>query len=739
MKAVIIDDNSLIKADHLGIDKEDLYRVGLKTSTRETAEAAIDCLKKLSGDDGIIFINLDLKLEKEYRQYLKGIEILTWLRVNRVVNHCVLYSFRPIDYIGSRKQQNLIIFAEGASFLQLPFNRRALDLESLAKKTVLTENLKSYLRASFRIGEFRHRDANWWAIKQLLDMHTIATMGTFMGGYPGAVQSELAQLNNSVAAFLFKVADEELNAALKSLESPRPGNSKLVLRSLDHIKADLLTKSAVLREKLATFAPAMECWNKVKSRTAINKKRVLVIDDMADRGWMELYLSVFGQWLEFLEPVIPSKLDSIEQIWDIVKERISKDRPELVLLDLRLQDEVGSFTDQSKLSGADILQRIRDSFSVPILLTTASNKQSAFTAVTRLGADAYFKKVGLDEHNPSEAIASNYQELIDSVLTLTGIEYEILQDMYAFAQSFREEIVPRWSGRVWLNGDPIVPDFDQIERVLKDSCILLRSYLHNFVLGYGYGTDLDRAFIQSALITKIAGVFELVHGREAIAKPYRDYTELREKKWVDVNMGRIKEHRNTHAHAPRSPVSWNEFRTIFKDVKEYLENPYEIVTLSIESAKSESGALYIKLSNGFVISRGYVFDLEHDLTDILRDCDIRYPKSFFKNQFAVEWLNADDLQTVFDRLSGLTYESNWRARIAFDSSCELGTEVLAVKIANDNVEHLLEFPLEKLPKKLLSNLDLLKENAAQLSVVRGSDGEFTFEGYHQIIDELKRQ
>lgn len=259
MKAVIIDDNSLIKADHLGIDKEDLYRVGLKTSTRETAEAAIDCLKKVSGDDGIIFINLDLKLGREYRQYLKGVEILTWLRVNRVVNHCVLYSFRPIDYIGSRKQQNLIIFAEGASFLQLPFNRRALDLESLAKKTVLTENLKSYLRASFRIGEFRHRDANWWAVKQLWDVHHLTITEDDRPEYPEPVRKELQILNSAVAAFLHEITVEGIGTYVDSevaaLEADRNSlaGSVIKLEGLRDEAAEEIETLRLLVEEAETY------------------------------------------------------------------------------------------------------------------------------------------------------------------------------------------------------------------------------------------------------------------------------------------------------------------------------------------------------------------------------------------------------------------------------------------------------------------------------------------------------
>jgi CheY-like chemotaxis protein len=604
MKAIIIDDVRSIKADHLGLSDDDLKRVSLCSSTRKIAETAADLVEL--GD--IVFINLDLKLENGFRQCLNGVAVLTWLRVKDVPNHCVLYSFRPGDQIASLRQQNLIIFAEGASLFQFPYDLQKLKIHDLSRRTARKENLKSYLLASFRIGEFRHRDANWWGVKALWDVHRIAGLHSFTEDYPDKVGAELKNLNSAVADYLYRFRAPEIENALKRPAAVRVRNdNRMAAMSIEDLRESLSLKPVgapvsvpqvnEVQEIFDSSINAWDTWSKNIDRSP--KRAILVIDDRANDGWMRIYKAIFGHKFLFPQPIVPSKADSIDQIYSAGKDSIKANQPCLIFLDLRLRDEIGSSVDLEHLSGFEILKRLRREFvGIPILMTTGSNKAWTIEKVLKVGADAYFMKDSPDGERRSSDIANNYRKLIELVEVLTSAKYKTLMEFANYAKRFRDRDGAMWNERgTWLNGDDIDAKVDEIARTLDDSVLVMKNYLHDFELGYSFGDDLERSFILSGLINKIAGVFELIHGMpdELGSKDYQEFRRRIEDRG-DLNLIEVREFRNKYSHG-RKMVSWQIVDSVIRAVRTYLGTRFEFQTVDalIREAVLGNDKLILKL------------------------------------------------------------------------------------------------------------------------------------------------
>lgn len=152
--------------------------------------------------ESVLFMNTNLAIGKETRQSHQGLEVLTWLRIKGLMNHCVLYSFQSLDAIAKAKQNNLLLFSKGISFVRLPNDFSTMDLNRIKDDKAEKENLKSYLTSLFNASQFRHRNANWWSIKVLWDIHRVATGGNFVEPYPKHVTKNLSWINNAVGVYL---------------------------------------------------------------------------------------------------------------------------------------------------------------------------------------------------------------------------------------------------------------------------------------------------------------------------------------------------------------------------------------------------------------------------------------------------------------------------------------------------------------------------------------------------------
>jgi CheY-like chemotaxis protein len=216
MKYLIINDNeSFAKAlcKELNsqtdcLEQSDAFFIDAKD--KETRILALQEVepKLESNNDVIIFINVNLKTNEGNRQLQKGIELLIWLRINDVLNHCVLYSFEDLHTLLNREPKHLIATSQGTTFVQLPNNfkniQKVLELKYSEDKLLASDDrIKAALKPAFNIESIRHQEANWWGVKALWDVHNIALEGNQFIPYPDFITEKLNSIENAIADYVY--------------------------------------------------------------------------------------------------------------------------------------------------------------------------------------------------------------------------------------------------------------------------------------------------------------------------------------------------------------------------------------------------------------------------------------------------------------------------------------------------------------------------------------------------------
>jgi len=129
--------------------------------------------EKISVPD-IIFINCELLLNNNHRIDFSGIEILKWIRLRGVNNHCILYSFLSREQLMIQNPKHFIIFSPGVTFVRLPSQFDQLDYKILVSIKA-PDDLSLYFKAEYKLPDNRHFFANWWGISKLWEVHKAVT------------------------------------------------------------------------------------------------------------------------------------------------------------------------------------------------------------------------------------------------------------------------------------------------------------------------------------------------------------------------------------------------------------------------------------------------------------------------------------------------------------------------------------------------------------------------------------
>lgn len=196
----------------INVSAEPIEKVGEKTSISELADmlASSDSLKRKD----LLYINTNLKIADSLRQDQSGFKLLTWLRVKDVLNHCVLYSFETLHSLLQRSPDYLIATSKGTSFVQLPFDLASLDVIALSSKEAESTNIREVLRKGFSIQRFRHREANWWGVMSICDIHRAVVDGNDFT-YPEQVKKKLGDLEFVAARYVYGFAINRIQEAVK--------------------------------------------------------------------------------------------------------------------------------------------------------------------------------------------------------------------------------------------------------------------------------------------------------------------------------------------------------------------------------------------------------------------------------------------------------------------------------------------------------------------------------------------
>ncbi|MGB8510190.1 MAG: response regulator [Pyrinomonadaceae bacterium] len=353
--------------------------------------------------DAVIMINVEAKLENGFHQDQRVVELAFWLRCGfKLLNPIVFYGAQSVNKLLKDRPENLILLSPGCYHVRLPLSREQIEKIKSSAPAPALDTLKPYLRPKINLGGARHRYANFAGMNFMsnvaADVHNAGTQG--------------------VGEILDKRASEfhEFYDFRRSLTY--------------HILATYFDL-----EKLSRIDDARKGTLKIAAPLA-REKRVLLIDDLADKGWAKILKKViYGE-------VEKSRLASIkthvneggqrrfdmEKLAANLSYAIKTHKPHLVLLDLRLDGEEASDT-LGGLGGFWLLKRIKshpDFKGVPVIMFTATTNAESVKALLSAGAEAVWTKPGLDEGLSAEGIIRRYAQLIALINHAFSPDYGLL-------------------------------------------------------------------------------------------------------------------------------------------------------------------------------------------------------------------------------------------------------------------------------------------------------------------------
>ena len=162
---------------------------------------------------------------------------------------------------------------------------------------------------------------------------------------------------------------------------------------------------------LRAFHEESKCSFKDLQPLQCNGKRILLIDDEANKGWKEVLGSIFKDAGNGFQ-VISDFSDINKGIAEATK-RATEENWDLILLDLRLnpqkEDKPNSLLKAENYSGAELLKVIKEyNKGVQVIMLTASNKAWNMKKLLDLGADGYYIKESPEFNFSAEFTQESY-------------------------------------------------------------------------------------------------------------------------------------------------------------------------------------------------------------------------------------------------------------------------------------------------------------------------------------------
>lgn len=485
----------------------------------------------------LFLININYKTENVARADNAGILFLKYLRLNYFNQHCVLYSFLSREQLLVQDPHNSIIFSEGVTFIRLPEHFSIVNFESLAQKKA-PEDLSGYFRGEIRFPEDeRHNWANWWGIERLWEVHQ-SVIGKNKDDFRDYKSSpfikKMESLESSIAKYLYPLKREKVIEARRESEILKLHNEITTFNNLisrerkkgemrDTVFISLMeSKISANKVKIKNIdlkAEEGEELNNLRNEIVNQKRRIVLIDDQAAEGWESafkniLYVENSELQTNFKSPTIDNRNTFLQHI---------NNETDIVLLDLRLKKEQGSYYDISQLSGVIILKKLIDRHpGLPVIIITASNKFRSYQTVMEAGADAYWVKEGLDSRLNENESFENYRQLISLISKLSGKEYKLLKNFSQCVGKLKNIKNPWWANHEWSNpkGNSNISVsqsegiyISSITEILDYGVFLYRTWLKMFVLNSD--SDEKKSDTKSRLLANIintlSGIVELIH------------------------------------------------------------------------------------------------------------------------------------------------------------------------------------------------------------------------------------
>lgn len=167
---------------------------------------------------------------------------------------------------------------------------------------------------------------------------------------------------------------------------------------------------------------------KLPSKVNANGKRILLIDDEADKGWSTVLDTMLVG--NKLFDVIKDRVPNYDSLSADSRNKIESNIYDLIFLDLRMNgDAEENNLEPEKFSGMDILKKIKSrNKGTQVVIFTASNKAWNLKALLDAGADGYYTKESPELLFPYEVSYGNYVALQKTINRC--FEREYLQRIY---------------------------------------------------------------------------------------------------------------------------------------------------------------------------------------------------------------------------------------------------------------------------------------------------------------------
>jgi len=186
------------------------------------------------------------------------------------------------------------------------------------------------------------------------------------------------------------------------------------------------------------------------------KGKVLYIDDEWEKGWSKILDNILklGADYQYLDSI--NKETDKNNIQKFAIEKVKSFNPDVVLLDLRLNDSDFIEDNPEKLTGIQILEKIKDiNQGIQVIIFTASEKSLILEKALSLGALGYIKKEHPESYNLS--IEENISNLIE--LVSKGFDQAYLKEVH----EIKSYIIGELNKNPFIQYNIVFPNEDEKE------------------------------------------------------------------------------------------------------------------------------------------------------------------------------------------------------------------------------------------------------------------------------------
>ncbi|MBK7233566.1 MAG: hypothetical protein IPH93_15205 [Saprospiraceae bacterium] len=604
------------------------YHGSLGTFSLITETKIVDILAHIVGDTGGVFISMENSYAGSNRSELKGIELIFWLRLKlNFLGPIITYGFLSTDQILKLNPKHLIIHVPGNFHWRLGDKLDERDIPGPVRMDFIkSEAFKPYLKAAFDLNEFRHEEANWWAMKSLIDVHRAFEPSA---KYPDKVIDRLLGLNNLIANFLFSggtfsfsmegVESSNLNEAdlIKNLENykrslqllkifPNPKEEKALLKRIEDSEQLLIE---IRNQKKSSESQYLKPVIEIKAKEIIGNKKIVVIDDMFYQGWEDTYNTIFGTAnFSIVGTTLPHDdiATETELIDNIYTQICCIEDIYAIILDLRLRNE-DKRKDVSEYTGIKVLRHFKQNLpNIPIIITTASNKSEAYRLCELYGADAYWMKRGLDTDYGKDNILHDYSLLWHYIFAFESEQYRVKTKLanlylriktspsafwwndYKWDKAFFKDVKRR---PVYINGKELHLK-EQLIKVLEE----ILGFYSKFLFYYFVSEEVRDSFKTSIYFTgiaiKIGEALELIHPYQNIYGLFYSVSHIAQLRG-DEKANNLYKKRNEFAHNINVPKDFDLLQSFLMEFIDYIDSKELILSEKLIENKENN----IKKSN----------------------------------------------------------------------------------------------------------------------------------------------